>query len=46
VESTEAAVLDALFRADTVEGRDGHVVQGLPIDRTLGLLRAAGRLAG
>ena len=46
VEATEAAVLDALFRADTVEGRDGHVVHGLPVDRTLDLLRAAGRLAG
>ncbi len=46
VEATEAAVLDALFRADTVEGRDGHVVRGLPIDRTLAMLHAAGRLAG
>ena len=46
VEATEAAVLDALFRADTVEGRDGHVVHGLPVERTLDLLRAAGRLAG
>ena len=45
VEATEAAVLDALFRADTVEGRDGHVVRGLPVDRTLDLLRAAGQAA-
>jgi D-aminopeptidase len=45
VEATEEAVLDALFRADTVVGRDGHVVPGLPVDRTLGLLRGAGRLA-
>ena len=45
VEATEAAVIDALFQADTVEGRDGHVIHGLPVDRTLGLLRAAGRLA-
>ena len=43
VEATEAAVLDSLFRADTVEGRDGHVVRGLPVDRTLELLRAAGQ---
>ncbi len=46
VEATEEAVLDALFRADTVTGRDGHVVEALPVERTLGLLRAAGRLAG
>jgi D-aminopeptidase len=45
VDATEAAVLDSLFRADTVEGRDGHIVPGLPIERTLELLRAAGRLA-
>ena len=44
VEATEEAVLDALFRADTVAGRDGHVVHGLPIDRTLELLRGAGRV--
>ena len=45
VDATEEAVLDSLFRADTVAGRDGHVVQGLPVERTLELLRAAGRLA-
>ncbi len=44
VEATEAAVLDSLFRADTVEGRDGHVAPGLPVERTLELLRTAGRL--
>ena len=46
VDATEAAVLDSLFRADTVVGRDGHVAPGLPVERTFGLLRAAGRLAG
>ena len=46
VEATEEAVLDALFRADTVVGRDGHVARGLPVDRTLELLHAAGRLPG
>ena len=46
VEATEEAVLDALFRADTVVGRDGHVVRGLPVERTLALLGAAGRLPG
>jgi D-aminopeptidase len=44
VDATEAAVLDSLFRADTIEGRDGHVVPGLPVERTLALLAAAGRL--
>lgn len=45
VDATEAAVLDSMFRADTVQGRDGHVVPGLPVERTLALLAAAGRLA-
>lgn len=45
VEATEEAVIDSLFVADTVEGRDARVVPGLPVDRTLDLLRAAGRLA-
>jgi D-aminopeptidase len=44
VDATEAAVLDSIFRADTVTGRDGHVVPGLPVERTLDLLAAAGRL--
>ena len=45
VDATEAAVLDALFRADTVVGRDGHLVPGLPVDRVTAMLRAAGRLS-
>ena len=44
VEATEEAVIDSLFVADTVAGRDGHVVAGLPIARTLELLEAAGRI--
>ncbi len=46
VEATEEAVLNSLFVADTVTGRDGRVVHGLPVDATLDLLRAAGRLTG
>jgi D-aminopeptidase len=45
VEATEEAVIDSLFVADTVVGRDGHRLSGLPIGRTLELLAAAGRLA-
>ena len=44
VEATEEAVVDSLFVADTVVGRDGHRLAGLPIGRTLELLGAAGRL--
>jgi len=35
VDATEAAVLDALFVADSVTGRDGHEVRGLPVDLLL-----------
>jgi D-aminopeptidase len=38
VEATEEAVLDALFVADTVVGRDGRIVEGLPVDRVLQLV--------
>jgi D-aminopeptidase len=38
-EATEEAALNALFQADTVEGRDGHVLYGLPVDRVLAWLK-------
>jgi D-aminopeptidase len=38
-EATEEAALNALFQADTVEGRGGNILYGLPIDRTLALIR-------
>ncbi|HLY13691.1 MAG TPA: P1 family peptidase [Candidatus Limnocylindrales bacterium] len=44
VEASEEAVVDSLFVADTVTGRDGHRLAGLPVERTLALLEAAGRL--
>jgi D-aminopeptidase len=37
-EATEEAALDALFMADTVVGRDGNVLHGLPVERVLELL--------
>jgi D-aminopeptidase len=38
VEATEESVLNALFVADTVVGRDGHTAPGLPVERVLSLL--------
>ena len=38
VDATEEAVTNALFVADTVIGRDGHVAPGLPVDRVLELI--------
>ncbi|MCC6792372.1 MAG: P1 family peptidase, partial [Thermomicrobiales bacterium] len=42
-EATEEAILNALFRAETMTGRDGHRVEALPLDRVRELLVAAGR---
>jgi len=44
VEATEEAVVNALVSAHTVIGRDGNTLHALPVDRTLAVLRAAGRL--
>jgi len=41
VEATEEAVLDSLFVADTVAGRDGNAAPGLPVARVLELVAAA-----
>lgn len=45
VEATEEAIVNSLFRATTVRGRDGNVSQALPIETTVAILRRAGRLA-
>jgi D-aminopeptidase len=44
VEATEEAVLNALFRATTVSGIDGHILHALPVERTIEILRRYGRL--
>ena len=44
IDSTAESIVNSLFKAETVEGRDGHVVKALPIDRTLQLLKEHGRL--
>jgi D-aminopeptidase len=38
VVAAEESVLNALFVADTVSGRDGHTAPALPVDRVLALL--------
>ena len=44
VEATEEAIVDSLFTATTVVGRDGNVSPELPIPATIGLLDRYGRL--
>ncbi len=43
VEATEEAVLNSLFKADTMVGRDDRVIAGLPIEETVDLMRRYGR---
>jgi D-aminopeptidase len=46
VDATEEAVLQALWFAETTQGRDGRVVERLPREPVLELLDRHGRLAG
>ena len=39
VESVEEAVLNSLFQAETVVGRDGHTRYGLPVEKVATLVR-------
>lgn len=43
-DATEEAILNSLFRAHTVVGRDGHTREALPLELVLDRLRRAGRL--
>ena len=33
IDATEEAIINSLLRAQTLVGRDGHVRQGIPVDR-------------
>jgi D-aminopeptidase len=39
IESTEEAILNSLFAAETMTGRDGHSIEALPINKVLELMR-------
>jgi L-aminopeptidase/D-esterase-like protein len=44
VDATEESVLNSLWAAEDVEGREGRVIRALPHEPVLELLRAAGRI--
>jgi D-aminopeptidase len=44
VDSVSESIINSVFKAETMEGRDGHVVSALPIKDTLEILEAHGRL--
>lgn len=39
IEATEEAILNSLFMATTVEGRDGHTIEALPIEKVIEILK-------
>jgi D-aminopeptidase len=43
IEATEEAIDNSLLRATTVKGRDGHVVEALPIERLKEILKSSGQ---
>ncbi len=42
IEATEEAIINSLFHAKTMTGRDGHKVEALPVDKVLQLMKAHG----
>jgi D-aminopeptidase len=40
-EAAEEAILNSLFKAERMEGRDGHVAEALPLDKLKGLVPEA-----
>jgi D-aminopeptidase len=44
IEATEEAIVNSLFQARTMTGRDGHEVEALPVDKVLGIMRQHGYL--
>lgn len=44
VEATEEAILNSLFQAETTTGAGGRIVEALPIDRTVDVLKKHGTI--
>ncbi|MBT1697941.1 P1 family peptidase [Fulvivirgaceae bacterium PWU4] len=44
IEATEEAIINSLFMASTMEGREGHVIKALPVDETLKILQKHGAI--
>ena len=45
IEATEEAIVNSLFKATTVIGRDGNTRHALPLELTLDIMRRYNRLA-
>jgi len=39
IEATEEAIINSLFAAETMTGRDGHIIEALPIEKVIEIMR-------
>jgi D-aminopeptidase len=39
IEATEEAILNSLFAAESMKGREGHTIEALPVEKTLEILK-------
>ncbi|HZH00675.1 MAG TPA: P1 family peptidase, partial [Flavisolibacter sp.] len=44
IEATEEAIINSLFAARTMKGKGGRMVEAMPIEKVLGILKKYGRL--
>jgi len=44
IEATEEAILNSLFAAETMTGRDGHTISSIPIAKILDILKQYGKI--
>jgi D-aminopeptidase len=44
IEATEEAIINSLFKATTVTGKDNRTVEALPLDQTLTILKKYGKI--
>jgi len=44
IEATEEAIINSLFAAKTVTGRDGHKIESLPLDKVIPILKKYNRI--
>lgn len=44
IEATEEAIINSLFAAESMTGRGGHVVEALPVDHTLKIMKKYGKV--
>ena len=44
IEATEEAIINSLFAAETMTGRDGHTVESLPLEKVIPILKKYNRI--